>query len=119
MVIKNCHIHDIRFHAPLWFKTTEYVEIADCDISIDIIKFVFRFTNVNRGVVKRNHVYVKRFFMEPSSNVEITDNVIQCGGFYTEPDDNTIKNVKVDGNAFIKKIPQLPTVATGNKVIKY
>lgn len=119
VIIKNCQIRDIMFHAPLWFKYTDYVEVSNCNISIDIIKFVFRFTGGKKGVIKGNQVYAKRFFMEPCPNVEITDNVIQCGGFFTEqPDEHTIKTVKVDDNTFLKRMPQLPRVAKGNKVIK-
>lgn len=117
VIIKDCRISEIQFRAPLWFKSTDYVEINNCDINIDVIKFVFRFTNVKNAVIRGNKVYAKRYFMEPCSNVEISNNIIECGGFYTNDDKlNQLKNVTIKGNVFQGKIPSLPSQSIFKRV---
>ena len=116
--IKNCCISGIKFRAPFSFISTDRVEVTNCNISIDIIKFVFRFQNVEKGVIKDNIVSVKRFFAEPCSNIEITGNTIICGGFFT--DDVNLKqhaNILIRDNKFESRVPKLPPMSRNRRIV--
>lgn len=106
--LRNCDISEILFHAPLTFRSTDYVSIEGCNIDIQIIKFIFRFQNINRVLVKNNRITAKRFLLEPCSNLTLSKNIIQCGGFYTEPENKEIyRNVLIKDNYFMENMPNM------------
>lgn len=106
--LKNCDISGITFHAPLQFRATENVTIEECKIDIEKIKFVFRFQDVNKALLRNNEITTKRFLLEPCSNIVLENNAIRCSGFYTEFDGTEIfTNISITGNKFKHRVPQM------------
>lgn len=108
VILDNCDISYITFHAPLQFRKTNKVYINKCIINIEKTKSVFRFQGVGQALVNNNDITTKRYLLEPCSNLVLENNTIQCGGFYTEPDSlETFKNISIRGNKFKYRIPKI------------
>ncbi len=107
VILKDCDISQISFHAPLQFRKTENTIIESCNIDIEKIKLVFRFQGVKQTKVRNNEIITRRFLLEPCSNLTLNNNTIQCGGFYTVDDGEEHSNIKIYGNSFVKRIPKM------------